>query len=82
MENLNIENFELATNLITKVNQATYDMIGHNENDYFDVTIPENDDNAFVISFFKDCELQKVYVANKDNLEKVINEGISKVWKI
>lgn len=80
MKNLKIDGFVLVTNLIPKVEQVTYDMVGREENDYFDITVPSNKEDTLVLSFYKDCELTAVYVAIKDNLEAVAREGIKEVW--
>lgn len=80
MDNLKIDGFHLATNLITKLNQVTYDKTGCEENDYFDITKPENTYTQYVISFYKDCELTKMLISDYSALELTIKEGIAAVW--
>lgn len=80
LRNLKFENFKVATNLITKVDQVTFDKVGKEENDYFDITLPHDFYGTFVISFFKECELVKVILADENNLEKSINYQIGVVF--
>ena len=80
MDNLTIYGFEKSTNLISKLDQVTYDMIGYEETNYFDVTKPANDDSHYVISFFTDCELVKMMLASKESLLETISNGIQEVW--
>lgn len=82
LKELNIENFTLATNLITKIDSVTYDMIGYEESDYIEITKPANDSSQYVIMFYKDSELTKVLLAvDYDDLLAQINSGIKEVWK-
>lgn len=82
LKELNIENFTLVTNLITKIDSVTYDMIGYEESDYIEITKPANDSSQYVIMFYKDSELTKVLLAvDYDDLLAQINSGIKEVWK-
>lgn len=81
IKELNIENFTLATNLITKIDSVTYDMIGYEESDYIEIAKPANDSSQYVIMFYKNSELTKILLAVDYDLLAQINSGIKEVWK-
>lgn len=80
MENLIVKGFKVATDLLPKVDQVTYDMEGEEESNYFDITKPSNNADFYVISFFKECELVDMRISTKEDLENVISCGIKEVY--